>query len=482
MEAVLIFPHQLFERHPALKKDRLIFLVEDPRFFSDFVFHKKKLVFHRASLNSFQKSLQKKGFKTQYVEKDLASALKSLKVASVHFIELDDFNLSRRITALAKKQNLKMEIYPSPGFLTSREEFSELFKGKRHLSCQNFYIYQRKKLNLLLDNCGKPIGGKWSFDVENRKRIAKGVRIPRLPRYAQTKEVKEAAAYVKRKYPSNFGSLEEFNYPTTHALAKKALMNFLKNRLYSFGEYEDAIVQKEKVLFHSGLSLLLNVGLLTPQQVIDETLAFSKQHKIPINSLEGFIRQLIGWREFIRGVYHLFGQEQKKKNYFKHQRKLCKAFYEGSTGVLPIDSTIAKLQKNGYLHHIERLMLMGNFFLLCEVSPDEVYRWFMELFIDSYDWVMVPNVYGMSQYADGGMMTTKPYFSGSNYILKMSDYKKGDWCPIWDALFWRFMIKHEKFFASQPRLRVLHQMAKKKKQDTQLLKSAQNFLDRLFSS
>jgi deoxyribodipyrimidine photolyase-related protein len=482
MEAALIFPHQLFEEHPAFKKDRLILLIEDPRFFSDFAFHKKKLVFHRASLKSFDKALQQKGFRTQYVEEDLELVLKNAKVDSIHFVELDDFSLSHRITSLAKKQHLKIELYPSPGFFTSNEEFSELFSGKKHLICQSLYIYQRKKLNLLLDDYGKPIGGKWSFDAENRKKVPAGLQIPEYPRYRPTEDVIEAQEYVKRKYPLNPGSCEDFNYATTHKLAKKSLINFLENRLHSFGEYEDAIVQKEELLFHSGLSCLLNVGLLTPQQVIDETLAFSSQHEIPINSLEGLIRQLIGWREFVRGVYHLFGQEQRKKNYFNHHRQIPKAFYEGTTGILPIDSAITKLHKNGYLHHIERLMLLGNFFLLCEVSPSEVYRWFMELFIDSYDWVMVPNVYGMSQYADGGMMTTKPYFSGSNYILKMSDYKKGDWCPIWDALFWRFMIKHEEFFASQPRLKVLHQMAMNKKQDQQFLKTAENFLDRLFSS
>ncbi len=480
MEAVFLFPHQLFENHPAFRKGRLIFLVEDPRFFSDFKFHKKKLVLHRATLKSFQKVLESKGFRTIYVEKDLESALKKSKVSSIHVVEFDDVELSKRITALARRRNIKMEIYPSPGFLTQHDEFLQVFKGKKHFSCQTFYIYQRKKLDLLLDERGKPLSGKWSLDSENRKRIPKNFKIPPPQKFALTKEVEEAVSYVEKNYPKNPGSTDHFNYPTTHLLAKKALMHFLEKRLLHFGDYEDAIVQNEEVLFHSCLSPLLNIGLLTPSQVIDHTIKFSKKHKIPLNSLEGFIRQLIGWREFVRGVYHAVGEKQRKRNFFKHQRKLSLPFYHGSTGVNPIDATIKKLLRNGYLHHIERLMVLGNFFLLCGLSPDETYRWFMELFIDSYDWVMVPNIYGMSQYADGGMMTTKPYFSGSNYILKMSDFKKGAWCRVWDALFWEFLIKHHRFFATQPRLSFLNLLAKKKKRDLQLHKLAENFLDQLF--
>jgi deoxyribodipyrimidine photolyase-related protein len=480
MEAVLVFPHHLFEKHPAFGKDRIIFLIEDPRFFSDFKFHKKKLILHRASLKSFQKQLKKKGFKTHYVEGHLEQALKLLNITAIHLVDFDDSKLTKTISALVKKQKISMQIYPSPGFLTSCEEFSQLFEGKKHFSCQTFYIYQRKKLGLLLDETGKPLGGKWSFDVENRKKIPKNLKIPKFPKFSQSPELKEAVAYVAKKYPNNPGLDEDFNYPTNHAQAKKALDHFLEMRLHHFGEYEDAIVENEEILFHSCLSPILNVGLLTPKQVIDATISYSKRHDVPINSLEGFIRQLIGWREFVRCIYHAIGEKQRSSNFFKHKHKISQAFYDGSTTIVPIDAVIKKLLKTGYLHHIERLMVLGNFFLLCEISPDAIYRWFMELFIDSYDWVMVPNVYGMSQYADGGMMTTKPYFSGSNYILKMSDFKTGSWCKIWDALFWRFMIKNDTFFQKQPRLKFLSQLAKKKKKDRELSKLGDQFLERLF--
>ncbi len=200
---------------------------------------------------------------------------------------------------------------------------------------------------------------------------------------------------------------------------------------------------------------MLNAGLLTPQEVIDEALAFASENEVPINSLEGFVRQIIGWREFIRGIYVVKGREERTRNFWGFERKIPASFYEGTTGIEPVDVTIKKVLETGYCHHIERLMVLGNFMLLCEFDPDEVYRWFMELFIDAYDWVMVPNVYGMSQFADGGLMSTKPYISGSNYILKMSDYKKGGWQKTWDGLFWRFMHVHRDFFSSNPRLGML---------------------------
>lgn len=479
MEVVLIFPHHLFENHPSLSKDRPVFLVEDPRFFSDFNFHKQKLIFHRASLKNYENFLSKKGFKTHYVEKDLKAALEKAGASSLHVVELDDVELEKRLTSIAKSLKLKLDVLQSPGFLTEVHEFSSLFKGKTNFRFDTFYIYQRRKLEILIDKNEKPIGGKWSLDHENRKKLPKSVKIPKAFKASHGKEVKDAISYVEKNYPDNPGNVESFNYPTSHLEAKKALEHFLQTRLALFGDYEDAIVQKESILFHSCLSPLINVGLLTPEEVIQEAIEFYETHSVSLNSIEGFVRQIIGWREYIRLVYHCISEKQRLGNFFHHKRKIPSSFYDGTTGIAPIDETIKKLNEHAYVHHIERLMVLGNFFLICEIDPDEVYRWFMELFIDSYDWVMVPNVYGMSQYADGGLMTTKPYFSGSNYILKMSDYSKGPWSEIWDALFWRFMIKHSKFFENQPRLSVLTEMAKKKKEDKALLDKANDFLRHL---
>jgi deoxyribodipyrimidine photolyase-related protein len=479
MECVLVFPHQLFEQHPSFRKDRSIFLIEDPRFFSAFHFHKQKLVFHRASLKNFEKLLKERGYSTHYIEEDVEKALKKMSISHLYVIEFDDLPLQKRIVSLAKDLDIKLEIVPSPGFLTDKVEFSSLFTGKKNIRFDTFYTYQRKKLDILLEERGKPLGGKWSLDQENRKKLPKSFPVPKSYFSKHTQEVKEAIAYIEKKYPKNPGNIEFFNYAVSHADAENALQHFLETRLSLFGDYEDAIVQKELILFHSCLSPYLNVGLLTPERVIAQAMKYYEENSVPLNSIEGFVRQVIGWREFIRGAYHLIGEEERSGNFFHHKRKLPTSFYDGTTGIPPIDETIKKLRDFSYVHHIERLMVLGNFFLLCEIDPNEVYRWFMELFIDSYDWVMVPNVYGMSQYADGGMMTTKPYFSSSNYILKMSDYPKGSWCEVWDALFWRFMIKNRDFFERQPRLGMLCKTAHKKKSDKKLLKKADDFLDRL---
>ena len=210
-----------------------------------------------------------------------------------------------------------------------------------------------------------------------------------------------------------------------------------------------------RTLYHSVLTPMLNIGLLTPQQVLDAALEHAAGGEVPLNSLEGFVRQVIGWREFVRGVYVSRGRGQRTRNFWRHERPLPRRFWTAATGIEPVDLVIRRVVDHAYAHHIERLMVMTNFMLLCEFDPDDVYRWFMELFIDAYDWVMVPNVYAMGLHADGGTITTKPYLSGSSYILKMSDCAPGPWCAVWDGLFWRFIARHRDFFESNPRLSVM---------------------------
>ena len=235
--------------------------------------------------------------------------------------------------------------------------------------------------------------------------------------------------------------------------AERWLDRFLEERFYLFGDYEDAISHRERVLFHGVLTPLMNVGLLTPQKVLDRALDFADTHHLPINCLEGFVRQVIGWREFVRGAYASMGVASRRGNFWSFEdRPIPKPFYEGNTGIDPVDCVIKRVIKHGWCHHIERLMILGNFMLLCGFHPRRVYDWFMELFVDAYDWVMVPNVYGMSQFADGGSFTTKPYISGSNYVRKMSDFPKEEWCEVWDGLFWMFIKNHEDFFRKQHRL------------------------------
>ena len=486
-KAVFIFPHQLFEKHPALAKDRIVYLVEENIFFSQYKFHKQKLVFHRASMMFYEKYLKDKNFKVKYIESgsnlsDIRKLIPKLKkdgFGEIHFAEVADNWLEKRITETAKSNGIKIKVYDSPGFINSREEIRKYFGSKKNYSQTSFYIQQRKKLGLLLDDSGKPVGEKWTFDSENRKKYPTKNIPPKITFPKQNELIKEAIRYVNKNFPQNYGSInEEFVYPTTFHESKKWLDQFLEKRFAEFGPYEDAIVAEEYVLHHSVLSPLLNSGLLTLEYVVNKTIAFAERNKIPINSTEGFLRQIVGWREFIRGIYEVEGSKQRTTNYWNFKRKIPKSFWNGETGVGPLDLTIKKILETGYCHHIERLMVIGNFMLLCEFDPDDVYKWFMEMFIDAYDWVMVPNVYGMSQFADGGLMATKPYISGSNYLMKMSNYKKGDWQQIWDGLFWRFMDKHRDFFLSNPRLGMLiktfDKMEKKKKQ--KLLTSAEKYM------
>ena len=230
-------------------------------------------------------------------------------------------------------------------------------------------------------------------------------------------------------------------------------------------------------MFHSLLSPYLNMGLLTPDEVVDQVVAAADE--MPIQSVEGFVRQVIGWREFVRGVYREFGDRQEKANFWSHERELTTAWYAGETGIPPLDDVILSVQELGWAHHIPRLMILGNLMTLCEIRPQSAHRWFMEMFVDSSEWVMGPNVYGMGLFSDGGIFATKPYICGSNYLLKMSDYKKGDWCETVDGLYWRFIDKHRDFFAGNPRLalmpRALDRLDEERRK--RIFAAAQEFID-----
>lgn len=469
MKACVIFPHQLFKHHPCVDTAGLICISEDPLFFGDRIypmrFHKKKLLLHRASMKHYEERLLARGKKLIYKKYEdqsaqqpvtkLFSDISALGANEIIFADPCDFILEKRINQAADKLNLKVTKTESPSFMTDRDFFKEIYGDSRTFLMAKFYVAQRKRMKILIDRNGKPTGGKWSFDEDNRKKIPKGFSVPHLPVLKSGKQVKVFANEINMSHPDNPGCTEGFNYPVDHKSAEAWFESFLKDRFLNFGEYEDAIVNKETFLFHSVLTPALNTGLVTPAYVVERAIDFAESNNIPLNSLEGFLRQIIGWREFIRLMYVEKGVQQRNSNFWGFSRRMPASFYEGTTGIVPFDSTVRKVIDNAYCHHIERLMILGNFMLLCEINPDEVYKWFMELFIDAYDWVMVPNVYGMSQFADGGLMATKPYISSSNYIRKMSNYPAGEWCKVWDGLYWRFIHNHLEFFRSNYRLSMM---------------------------
>lgn len=487
---VLIFPHQLFEKHPALQPTKKVVLIEEFLFFKQYKFHKQKLIFHRASMKAYQHYLIEKGFNVQYIEthdplSDIRTLLPFCKkegVEQVHYCDTIDHNLERRITAQSKLLNVTIVCYESPGFMLSSKETQHYFLSTKRFHQTDFYIEQRKRFNILVSAAKQPQGGKWTYDNENRLKYPKGKKPPSVICPTINPFWAEAVEYVERNFSDNPGEIQStLIYPTTYDESRQWLDQFLEQRFESFGDYEDAIVRSEILLHHSLLTPMLNVGLLTPPEIIEQALQIASKRIIPLNSTEGFVRQIVGWREFIRGMYAHAGTRQRTTNFWKFTRKIPQSFWKGTTGVEPIDTVIQRILSTGYCHHIERLMVLGNFMLLCEFDPDEVYQWFMELFIDSYDWVMVPNVYGMSQFADGGLMATKPYISGSNYLMKMSDFQKGEWQAIWDALFWRFMHVHRTFFLNNPRLGMLvrtFDKMDKQKQEAHL-KIAADFLEKL---
>ena len=496
--AILIFPHQLFKHHPAADSGKKIYLIEEWLFFHQYAFIKQKLVLHRASMQFYKSYLQKQLYEVEYIAatdtkcdiRQLIPFLATQGVTEIQYADVADNWLEKRINTAAAFNNINTVKYATPNFLNQLTEVEEFFNLQKTYFQTDFYIWQRKKRKILLTKNGHAEGGKWSFDHDNRKKLAKGERIPAINFPAENEFVKEAREYVNSHFSKNHGTTDSHMtaknvfFPVTFEEAENWLDEFLHDRLPLFGKYEDAMVGNESFLYHSTLTPMLNIGFLNSQQIIDKAIAAAAQEHIPLNSLEGFIRQIIGWREYVRIVYEREGSRQRTRNFWGFTRKIPKSFWTATTGIVPVDKVISRVLKVGYSHHIERLMILGNFMLLCEFDPDEVYRWFMEMYIDAYDWVMVPNTYGMTQFADGGLMSTKPYISASSYIMKMSDYKKGNWQLTWDSLFWRFMHVHRNFLVKNSRLAILiktfDNMPKEKQQH--LTNAADDFLNQLDSN
>lgn len=480
----LLFPNQLFKENPILDFTEEVYIIEEHLFFRQYNFHQQKIAFHRATMKFYAAHLEELSVKVNYINSNQKEAdirnfqneIDKKGISEIVVIDPTDNFLQKRI------EHLKCEIKycENPSFINSKEENLKFFSNEKKTFLQAvFYKQQRKRLNILIDKNGNPEGGNWSFDKENRKKYPKAKSAPALHFPNTTAYWKEAVQYTQHHFSKNYGKVSESpTYPINYQQSEDWLQQFFDYRFSEFGAYEDAIVAQESFLNHSVLTPMLNVGLLTPKDIIHKALDFARNEAIPINSTEGFVRQIIGWREFIRGIYEAKGSYSRTKNYWNFNRKIPSSFYDGTTGILPIDNTIKKILETGYCHHIERLMVLGNFMLLCEFDPDEVYKWFMELFIDAYDWVMVPNVYGMTQFADGGLFATKPYIGGSNYIKKMSNYPKGDWEQVWDGLFWNFIDKHQDFFKKNQRsammVNLLNKMPNEKR--TTHLENAHKFL------
>ena len=433
---------------------------EDMGLCTDVKHHKSKIALFFYAMRSYRDVLVNNGYNVHYMDINNKFSLSYIaklkeyievnKIQEIVFYEIEDKPFETEIYKLIKELNLSFTELESPMFLDNRVSFIDFVKDKKFILQANYYKKNRKEFNYLLDDA-KPIGGKWSYDELNRLKVPKNYDIPTLPKIDPHKDKDEIFNFIDTNFSNHPGELNVFT-PYTNEQAKMWLVEFFKVRFNDFGPYEDAIVKNEHFLLHSILSSSLNLGLITPKYVIEEAIKYADINNIPLNSLEGFVRQIIGWREFIRGIYQNFSEKMKHKNYWKHKRKMADSWYEGTTGIPPLDDAIQGAIKYGYTHHINRLMILSNVMNMCEIHPDEIYKWFMEMFIDSSEWVMVPNVYGMGTFADGGIFATKPYICGSSYMLRMSNFNKDAWCDAVDGLYWQFIENNREFFSSNPRL------------------------------
>jgi len=351
MKAFLIYPHQLFEPLPEIKAD-LFVMVEDELFFTQYKFHKQKLAYHRATMKRYFDLLQVKN--KIYIDaqdprhrtEKLFEFLFQEKITSVEFFDPVDYLLERRLVRFCKKYNISSEKLNSPLFLCTENYIKNYFEKKKKYFFTAFYIDERKRHNVMLDAMGEPMGGKWTFDTENRAKMPKNVVAPAVPKVVRDPYIDEAIDYVQTKFRDNHGELNEWYYPIDRATSLVWLDDFLQKRFKNYGVYQDAIVQGEGTLFHSILTPMLNIGLIQPKDILDRSIQYALQNDIPINSLEGFVRQVLGWREYIRAVYVMKGVEERKKNFFQHTKKIPASYWTGTTGIPPIDDAIKRDRKS----------------------------------------------------------------------------------------------------------------------------------------
>ena len=482
----LILGNQLFPlKYLKPYKDSTFLMMEDYGLCTFQKHHKLKLILFLSAMRSYADELKKNKFKINYYdlnndfktsyEKKLENFIIKNKVKELISFEIEDKFFEKKILSLTKKVKISWKVINSPMFLNSRDDFKDYLSKTKKPFMANFYKTARIKIDILMDK-GKPKGGKWSFDEENRKKLPKDIKIPAMSVANETSHTKNLKKEIKQIFKTHPGDVDNFWLPTTHKDSIKWLDYFIAKKFNLFGDYEDAVDTDNNFLFHSALSPMINLGLITPELIIERIKKV--ENKIKINSYEGYIRQIIGWREFIRGIYQNYDKILEENNFFKHKNSLTQKWYDGTTGLDPLDHSIQNAKKFGYTHHIERLMVLCNIMNLCEIKPIEVYNWFMEMFVDSSDWVMSPNVYGMGLFSDGGIFSTKPYICGSSYFMKMMNFKKGNWNDIMDGLYWRFINKNRNFFQSNPRLNMMVSIYDKMNTERKnhILKKANQFI------
>lgn len=458
MNLALILGNQLHHDHPALNDSSvdIIVMIEAQSLCKKLPYHKHKIIFLLSSMRHYSHKVEEYGKKIIYhpVEStpDFLTALKHTcqenNISKVSYMLPPDTGIQKTLRKFCLQNNLEQRVYPSLLFLTPIHDLTSWFHSKPTSTMESFYRWQRKRTGLLMDG-DKPIGERWNYDQENRKPLPKNhVSVPPLSFQENDSITQKVVETVNILFPEHPGLSDNFWLPTSHEHARKWLDDFINDRLALFGTYEDAMDANEAFLYHSVISPLINCGLLSAQECTEAAIDAYEKNAATLHSVEGFIRQIIGWREYMYGMY-LQMSDFKSMNFFELHKDLEAWWYrtnapEHDSLPLPVRLALKRAHSYGYNHHIERLMVLGNWFLLNGYSPLSVYRWFSAMYVDAYEWVMVPNVIGMSQYADGGKVATKPYISGGNYLKKM-----GRWGSIDDKdlqeftdLYWEFLTQH----------------------------------------
>ncbi len=475
-----LYPSSHLRRH----RQTPIVMVEDESICRRRPYHQQKLGLVISAMREHANQLKRAGFTVNYFplarNHSISTAVEQTAAAvgarQLITFEITDRNLCAVLQRLCAKLDLHWHTLPDPGFLTSRSQFADFASGKTRLRMSSFYQDQRRRLQVLLEPDNTPVG-RWSFDEDNRKRLPGHQAVPDIPQVKHSQTTASALKEVAMRFHDHPGNAADLWMPTTRRGSLHRLKAFIEDRLIGFGTYEDALSQRSRTLFHSTLSPLINLGHLTPDEVLHKVMQASE--RVPINDLEGFVRQLIGWREFMRGVYDCFGHQLRSANTRSQNRGLARCWHTAATGIPPLDRAIKTQHQLAWNHHIERLMVIANIMNLCEIHPRAVYEYFMANYLDAYDWVMEPNVYGMGLNSEGGVFATKPYICASNYLLKMSDHKRGDWCDIVDGLYWRFIARHRNSIQRNARManaaRALDRLDNKRR--TRITAAAERFLD-----
>jgi len=436
--------------------------------------HKQKLVLISSAMRQFADRLRARGVPVRYVRLDDSANSHSLEgelrraLAEAGLFERavvtepGEWRLAEVFGALQETLDPPLEIRPDRRFIASHRTFAQWAEGKRELTMEFFYRQMRRQTDLLMQD-GKPAGERWNFDAENRKRLPPGIARPQRLRFPPNDATRAVMAEVAERFPDNFGTLEGFDWPTNHAEADAALDHFIGQILPNFGDWQDAMAKADAYLWHGLISSAINIGLLDPLEVCRRGEAEWKAGRVPLNAAEGFIRQIIGWREYVRGIYWLKGPDYKHTNALAADRTLPWFYWSGETDMACVADVVSETREHAYAHHIQRLMVTGNLAMLLGVHPDQINDWYMVVFIDAFEWVELPNTHGMATFADGGIVGSKPYAASGAYIDKMSDYCKAcrydvkqklgdDACPF-NALYWDFLDRNAK------RLRDNHRLA-----------------------